>query len=288
MYKIILMHMRILFLILVAGNCMAQKELNILTFNIRFDNPKDSPNNWTNRKDLVASQLLFHDADVFGVQEALYHQLTDLKERMPGFVFEGTGRDDGKKAGEHSSIFYNTKRFELLGSSTFWLSLTPEVAGSKSWDAAITRVVSWVKLKDKSSRKTFFFFNTHFDHVGKIARRESAALLLKAVDSIAGKNPSIITGDFNSFPDDEPIKILTDKTNPTKFLDTKELSLSRHYGPSGTFNAFGNKETDNKPIDYIFVKGNWRVQKHATLSQTWGGRFSSDHFPVMAKLILNE
>ena len=265
-----------------------QKALNVMTFNIRFDNPKDAPNDWPNRKDLVVSQILFHEADIVGVQEALYHQLTGIKEKLPGFDFVGTGRDDGKQKGEHSSIFYNTNRLDLLAAETFWLSLTPTVPGSKNWDAAITRVVSWAKFKDRKTRKVFFVFNTHFDHVGKLARKESAAIILKAVDSIAGKAPSIITGDFNTFPDDEPLQILLDKTNPSYLQDAKILSLTGHYGPQGTFNAFGPKETDQKPIDYILIKGPWTVQKHATLSQTWGGRFSSDHFPVMAQLVLNK
>jgi endonuclease/exonuclease/phosphatase family metal-dependent hydrolase len=279
----------IIFTILLSAKwAIGQKELNILTFNIRFDNPKDAPNDWPNRKDLVASQILFHEADIIGIQEALFNQLTDLKERLPGFEFVGKGRDDGKQAGEHSSIFFNTGRLELLATSTFWLSLTPEVPGSKSWDAAITRVVSWAKFKDKQTRKIFFVFNTHFDHIGKTARQESAKMIIKAVDSIAGKIPSILTGDFNSFPDDSPMQILTDEKNPNRLQNTKSLSITGHYGPEGTFNAFGPKETDNKPIDHIFVKGNWTVEKHATLSQTWGGKFSSDHFPVYVRLRMNK
>ena len=283
---VVRLFMGIISIITTAGSTMGQKALNIFTFNIRFDNPGDAPNDWPNRKGLAASQILFHNADIVGVQEAQYHQLTDLKERLPGYDFVGVGRDDGKKAGEHSSIFFNTNRLELQASSTFWLSLTPEVPGSKSWDAAITRVVTWAKFRDRNTRKIFFVFNTHFDHIGKIARQESAKMILRTVDSIRGKSPCIVTGDFNSFPEDDPIKILVDKTNPISLSDTKPLSQTGHYGPEGTFTGFGPKEANNNPIDYIFIKGNWVVEKHATLSQTWGGRFSSDHFPVMARLIL--
>lgn len=276
------------FMALSANKNMGQQALNILSFNIRYDNPRDTPNHWQNRRDLVAAQILFHDADIVGIQEALYHQLTDLTERLPGYAWAGAGRDDGKQAGEHSSIFFNNRRLELLQSSTFWLSLTPAVPGSKSWDAAITRVVTWTKFRDKASRKIFFLFNTHFDHIGKTAREESAHLVLQAIDSIAGNMPVVVTGDFNTFPEDKPIHILTNPTNPKSLINTKALSKTGHYGPQGTFNGFGYKETDQKPIDYIFVKGNWTVEKHATLSQTWEGRFSSDHFPVLAKLYLNK
>ncbi len=267
---------------------MAQNALHVMTFNIRFDNPKDTPNDWPNRKDKVTSQILFHEADIIGIQEALHNQLTDMEKGMPGYAFTGVGRDDGKQKGEYSCIFYNTRRLELQASETFWLSETPTVAGSKSWDAAITRVVTWARFKDKQTKKVFYHFNTHFDHVGKIARRESAAMLLRAVDSIAGKTPAVITGDFNAQPQDEPIMVIMDANNPLKLTDSKAVSLHGHYGPQGTFNAFGPKETADQPIDYIFLKGAWKVQQHATLSQTWEGRFSSDHFPVFARLMLGK
>jgi endonuclease/exonuclease/phosphatase family metal-dependent hydrolase len=146
--------------------------------------------------------------------------------------------------------------------------------------------VTWTKLQDKKTGKRFLVFNTHFDHIGQIARKESASLLKKKVDSMAGSLPVIITGDFNSKPDDEPIRVLLDNRDPLRFTDTKEISLTPHFGPAGPFNAFQAKEVDSLPIDYIFVKKKIKILKHATLSQTWEGRFSSDHFPVYAKLML--
>ena len=260
------------------------QELNVMTFNIRLNIKSDSLNAWPYRKDNAASQIKFHKVHVLGVQEALHEQMIDLSQSLTQYKYVGVGRDDGKTKGEYSAIFYDSTRLRLLGSSTFWLSLTPEIAGSKSWDAAITRVVTWAKFKDAASKKTFFVFNTHFDHIGKEARRESAKLLKQRVKEITGKNPVIIMGDFNSKPSDDPIKILIDANDPDKFIDTKAISITPHYGPQGTFNAFTPKETDNEPIDFIFLKGKWKVLQHATLSQTWGGRFSSDHFPVFAKL----
>jgi endonuclease/exonuclease/phosphatase family metal-dependent hydrolase len=266
----------------------AQRSLNVITFNIRLDNPKDAPNDWPNRKDKVVSQILFHEADIIGVQEALHNQVTDMVNGLPGYSLTGTGREDGKQKGEYSCIFYNTNRLELQASETFWLSETPTIPGSKSWDAAITRIVTWARFKDKKTKKVFYAFNTHFDHMGKIARRESAKMVLHAVDSIAGKTPAVITGDFNAHPDDEPIMVIMDAANPLKLTDSKALSATGHYGPHGTFNAFGPKEQADKPIDYIFLKGKWKVEQHATLSQTWGGLFSSDHFPVFARLMLGK
>lgn len=252
-----------------------------MTFNIRLHTKADSLNAWPYRKDNVASQILFHDVHLLGVQEALHDQMTDLKDRLPQYKYVGGGRDDGKQKGEYSAIFYDTTRLQALQSKTFWLSLTPEVPGSKSWDAAITRIVTWAKFKDRKTGKTFFAFNTHFDHMGKEARRESAKLLLQNVSSIAGKTPAIITGDFNAKPTDEPIQVIVDKSNPLHLINAKEVSATPHYGPVGTFNGFGPRERDDQPIDYIFLKGRWKVAKHATISQTWGGRFASDHFAVL-------
>ena len=263
------------------------QDLQVMTFNIRLNIAIDSLNAWPYRKEKVASQILFHEVQLLGVQEALHDQMMDLKDRLPRFKFVGGGRDDGKTKGEYSAIFYDTIRLQALQSQTFWLSLTPEVPGSKSWDAAITRIVTWAKFKDLKTGKIFFAFNTHFDHIGKIARRESAKLLLQKVKEIAGNSLCIITGDFNAMPDDEPIQLITDKANTGHLTDTKEISAEPHYGPTGTFNGFKSKEQSDQPIDYIFIKKKIQVLKHATLSQSWQGRFSSDHFPVYAVLGLN-
>ncbi|ULQ57789.1 endonuclease/exonuclease/phosphatase family protein [Flavihumibacter rivuli] len=264
---------------------MAQ-DLNVMSFNIRLHTAADSLNAWPYRKDLVASQILYHEAHIIGVQEALHDQMMDLQQRLPGYQYAGVGRDDGKQKGEYSAIFYDTKRLEALESATFWLSETPEVPGSKSWDAAITRIVTWVKFRDRKTKKTFYAFNTHFDHMGKQARKESAQLLLRQVEAIAGKIPAVITGDFNATPSDEPIRVILDNSNSLHLKDSKGLSASPHYGPTGTFNGFTSKELNNEPIDHIFLKGNWKVGSHATISQTWQGRFASDHFAVIARLVL--
>jgi endonuclease/exonuclease/phosphatase family metal-dependent hydrolase len=275
---------KILFAAILFGLSLCAQDLQVMTFNIRLNIAVDSLNAWPYRQDKVASQILFHGVNLLGVQEALHEQVIDLKERLPQFNYVGGGRDDGKEKGEYSAIFYDTTRLQALQSKTFWLSLTPEVPGSKSWDAAITRIVTWARFKDRKTGKIFFAFNTHFDHIGKVARRESAKLLLQKVQSIAGKTPAIITGDFNATPADEPIQVITNDADPLQLTDSKELSATPHYGPSGTFNGFGPKERDDQPIDYIFLKGTWKVKKHATISQSWNGRFASDHFAVLATI----
>ncbi len=237
-----------------------------MSFNIRYSTLRDSANAWLYRKDKAASQIHYHEAQIVGLQEALHEQVMDLKARLPNFTHLGVARDDGKTKGEYSCILYDSTRLKALESATFWLSETPDVPGSKSWDAAITRIVTWAKFKDLKSKKAFYVFNTHFDHIGKVARRESAKMLLATVQRIAGTEMAIITGDFNATPQDEPIQVLMN--SPNHFLDTKALSKTPHYGPTGTFNGFGPKETSTEPIDYIFVNRPVLVLLHATLSQT--------------------
>ncbi|WP_143310698.1 endonuclease/exonuclease/phosphatase family protein [Chitinophaga vietnamensis] len=271
---------------LLLSAAFAQAPLHVITFNIRMNTPDDSLNAWPYRKDKVAATALFYQASILGVQEALYEQMQDLRQLLPQYKSVGAGRDDGKNDGEFSAIFYDTTRLQLLQSNTFWLSETPTVAGSRGWDAACNRVVTWAQFKDKKTGKAFYHFNTHFDHRGKVARRESAHLLLKQVHHIAGKTPAIITGDFNATPDDEPIQIVMDSKDPLHLTDSKAVSKTPHFGPTGTFNGWHMAEEENKPIDYIFLKGKFNVLKHATISETWGGRYASDHFSVYAELTM--
>lgn len=260
----------------------AQTALNVMTFNIRWDNEGDSLNGWSYRRDKVAGQILFHKTHMLGVQEATHKQMMDLQQDLGHFDFTGVGRSDGKTGGEYSAIFFDKDRLALLESETFWLSETPDIAGTKSWDAAIERIVTWGKFQDKNTGKVFFLFNTHFDHMGEIARLESAKLLLQKLKAISNGFPCIVMGDFNAEPKTEPIQYLTNKNDGQFLFDAKEISASGHYGPEGTFNGFEAKETSNEPIDYIFVNKYIQVEQHATFSQSWGGRFSSDHFPVYA------
>ncbi len=272
--------------VLLMTGIVAAQDISVMSFNIRLNTASDSLNAWPYRKDKLSSQVLYHAPQVLGVQEALPDQMNDLRTSLKQYKSIGGGRDNGTDKGEASAIFYDTTQLAVLQSGMLWLSETPAVAGSKGWDAAFARVITWAKFKHKKSGKQFVAFNTHFDHMGKIARRESAHMVLKTVKEIAGKLPAFFTGDFNATPDDEPIQVIMDKNNPLHLTDAKAVSVKPHYGPTGTFNAFKNKETSNQPIDYIFIKGNWQVKNHATISQTWEGRFASDHFAILALLHL--
>lgn len=283
------MKKRLLFICLTAciASALAQKNLNVMTFNIRLNIPVDSLNGWQYRKDKVASQVLFHDTHILGVQEALPNQMQDLQQALPQFKYVGVGRNDNKDWAEFSAIFYDTTRLLVLKQATFWLSETPTKMGEKGWDAAFPRIVTYAYFKDKATKQKFYVFNTHFDHKGVIARRESAKFLLAQVRDIAGTSPTLVMGDFNAKPTDEPITIIMDLTNSNHLIDSKTVSKKPHYGPTGTFNGFQNKEESDQPIDYIFIKNKVKILQHATLSQTWGGRFSSDHFPVFATVLID-
>ncbi len=269
-----------------SSHAMAPSPLQVMTFNIRLKTSSDSLNGWEYRKGNVVSEILYHQVSLLGVQEATPDQMVDLRASLKQYRSLGGGREDGKNKGEFSAIFYDTVRLTSVASGMFWLSQTPEIPGSIGWDAKITRMVTWSRFRDNKSGKIFYAFNTHFDHIGPEARRQSAAFLLKQVQVIAGKLPAVITGDFNSKPADEPIRIILNAADSIRVTDTKALSETGHYGPTGTFNGWAAKERDDDPIDYIFVKGDWEVKRHASISQTWAGRFASDHFAVLAELVL--
>lgn len=260
------------------------QDIDIMTFNVRINLVSDGENAWPNRKEMAASMIRFYEPDVFGVQEALEEQVSDLSERLLEYAWIGVGRDDGQQAGEYMAIFYLKHRFKLLKGDTFWLSETPQQPGL-GWDAAYIRVVTWAKFQDTQTGKTFFHFNTHFDNRGEVARQESAKLLLSRIQNIAGETPVIVTGDFNTPPDSEPYRILTGSDLLT---DAKVKTESPHHGPSRTFNRFDleNLKTPEPPIDYIFVSNQIRVLKHATLSDTFDGYFPSDHMPVLATITI--
>jgi endonuclease/exonuclease/phosphatase family metal-dependent hydrolase len=270
-----------LILILVPATLFSQ-QMNIITFNIRFNNPGDSINAWPNRIEMVTGLLKFHEPDIFGLQEALIVQIEDIQNNLPDYEWFGVGRDDGKKGGEFSPLFFNKTKFILIEQNTFWLSETPEIP-SKSWDSSLNRIVTWGKFKSKVTGKQFLVFNTHFDHRGMEARKQSAILITgKIKEMTKDKNlPVILTGDFNLTPDQEPISIIK------KFLsDSREVTEQPPYGPVGTFNSFNWNAPMESRIDYIFVYGGIKVLKYAVLTDSKEQRWPSDHLPVFAKVQL--
>lgn len=257
----------------------------VMTYNVRFDQIEDGKNQWSFRKNRFISLINYHAPDLLGVQEPLPQQVADLKAALPAFDEYGVGRDDGISRGEFNTIFYRSARFELLDQGTFWLSETPEVPGSKGWDAYVTRICGWVKLLDRQSHQTLYYFNTHFDHIGVTARQESARLLLSRIKEITEfSEPVILTGDFNTGPNSDPYRTII--TN-SSLQDAKDLTETPHHGPNGTWATFFVGYGLGDRIDYIFVTPqNLRVLKHATLTDSDNECYPSDHLPVLAEVVI--
>ncbi|MCD7935544.1 MAG: endonuclease/exonuclease/phosphatase family protein [Tannerellaceae bacterium] len=271
------------YLLLISGEVWAQQgcELTVATFNLRMDTKADGEDAWPHRIGMVNGLVRFHGFDIFGTQEGFIHMLKDMAATGE-YAFTGVGRDDGMEAGEHSAIFYRKDRFELMENGNFWLSETPETT-SLGWDANIKRICSWGRFRDKECGKEFYFFNVHYDHEGSIARRESSKLLLARIKKIAGEALFFCTGDFNAAPEQEPMEIIYKDGN---LKDSKWLSKEPPYGPEGTFHAFKTDAKLTSRIDYIFVSEGIEVEKYGVLTDIQYGRFPSDHFPVMAKVVL--
>lgn len=272
--------------ILLAASCGKQTDtpaettVDVMSFNIRLDHVADSLNNWKYRKDNAAQMVAYYAPDIVGMQEVVKNQRDDLMERLPQYTDLGVGRADGKEKGEYCSLFYKTNRFDLIDYGNFGLSENPDSIGKKGWDAACERIVTWAILKDKVSGKEIAAFNTHFDHIGKVARRESAVLILEKIKQLAGDRPVVLTGDFNGTVDSEPIAILTESGMKNA---CKEAKLA--YGPAWSFHDYGRIPLEERElIDFIFVNGPVLVERYRTIGDKPDNGFLSDHAPIMATL----
>jgi endonuclease/exonuclease/phosphatase family metal-dependent hydrolase len=268
--------------VLPAAVVLAQLPVKVMSYNIRLDVAADGDNRWALRKDKVAALINYYEADFIGGQEVQHHQLQYLLLQLPAYGYIGAGRDDGKQAGEYSCIFYNQQQYELLQQSTFWLSPTPDTV-SMGWDAACHRVCTYGLFRHKKTGKRLWVFNTHFDHMGVMAREQSAHLITARIKAItAQKNyPVIITGDFNSTPTEAPALYLQQY-----FANARSISQAPAYGPADTWNAFA---FDKKPagcIDYIFVSRPNKVTRFATITDSYDTKYPSDHFPILATILL--
>jgi len=271
----------VLLLILLVVSCSSEKEsYKIMTYNIRYDNPNDGENQWSKRNNFLSDQIAYNNPDIFGIQEGLHHQVRYLDSVFSNYNYIGVARDDARTKGEYSAVFYNKEKFNILNEGTFWLSETPDKI-SVGWDAAMERICTYGLFKDKVTKQQFFVFNTHFDHIGKMARVKSAALILKRITALNTNNlPVIVMGDFNLKPDAEPIQLLSKALN-----DTKKVSVLKPFGPTGTFNGFIFSKPVSERIDYIFTsKNNISVKKYAVLSDSKDCRYPSDHLPVIVHI----
>ncbi|MDR0266963.1 MAG: endonuclease/exonuclease/phosphatase family protein [Paenibacillus sp.] len=283
-----------------------EMDLRCMSYNIKNASEMDGENGWIGRKELVAGVIRFHRPDLVGMQEVQYNQLEDLQRLLPEYGWIGVGREDGVRDGEFSCIFYRKNRLKPLCQSTFWLSERPEEPGSLGWDAAYRRVVTWAEFEDTYTGRQFLHFNTHFDHIGQIAVLQSAHLILERIGKLAVGIPALLTGDFNVTEDSDPYRVITQQNEPGPVLlrDASKVADYNRFGPPFTFQGFDSREIAarmfpafltrgekhgiefEKPIDFIFVTNQIHVLNHGFITDHFEGKMPSDHYPVVADLII--
>jgi len=271
--------------------------MDVISFNIRYNNPGDGINQWDNRKNIVMDYLQEQSADVIGMQEVLHSQIIDLENMLGNYDYVGKGRDDGESEGEYSPIFYQKDHLILIDHSQFWLSETPHETGSVGWDAAITRIATWAHFQDKETGNDFYVFNTHFDHRGNVARQKSPEVIAKMITEIAGEKPVVVTGDFNIRKDAEYAgldlyenlqKVFNERAGliNSQYISSVELPLY-----TSTLNGYQpnweERATEN-PIDHIYVSKHWEVDQYRIDHQVKDSVFISDHWPVLVTVNLNK
>lgn len=291
-----------------APSDAADARFNVATYNIRQINDGDNRrgDGWATRRDIVAQLIRFHEFDIFGTQEGFKSQLSDLLERLPGYAYTGVARDDGKEAGEHSAIFYNTAKFELLDHGDFWLAEDP-AKPALGWDAACVRICSWGTFRHKESGRDFRFFNLHLDHVGVKARVESGQLVLQKMSEFGDSLPTFLTGDFNVDQTHDVYAVLSGSPALADAFTTAELV----YALNGTFNNYRTDGYTTSRIDHIFTSPQVVVEKYGVLTdsyrtpdapavidkndapaeitiKSYRTRLPSDHFPVMIRVVLKQ
>ena len=293
----------LLFALLLLSFQLSAQQLMVGSYNIRYKNWNDSVqgNVWNKRCQVICDQLNFMAPDVFGAQEVLYGQLQDMKAALDGYDYIGIGRDDGERAGEHEAIFYKTDRIKLLDHGDFWLSETPEKPGL-GWDAVCIRICTWGKFS--LDETVFYYFNLHMDHVGVIARREAAKLVVARIREIAQGAPVVLTGDFNVDQTNEIYAIFTESGLLKDSYDAARI----RFAENGTFNAFKTEYYTTSRIDHVFVSPEIQVESYGVLTNSYWTpdetidtlkafdapqeisfdnyirRNPSDHYPVFVKV----
>ncbi len=262
--------------------------VRVMSFNIRYGTANDGENHWNERKTFLVDTILAFDPDLLGTQETLAAQRDFLVKHLAGYEVFGAGRDDGKDGGEMAALFFRKARFEKIDGGHLWLSDTPEKVGSKGWDAALPRIATWVKLKDRTATDALpvFFLNTHFDHRGTRARLESARLIRKAIDDLGKDCRVIITGDFNSGEGSDPYQALFGDldSKPSKLVDTFRVRQPKRSKDEGTFSEFKASAVTGARIDWIACSRDWDIRLAGIDRTERAGRTPSDHFPVTAVL----
>lgn len=272
-------------LLILCMHAPAQQQVKVMSYNIRLDVASDGENRWDLRKEKVAGLMNYYEADFIGGQEVQHHQLQYLLSQLTDYSYIGVGRDDGKQEGEYSCILYNKEKFEVVQQSTFWLSQTPDSV-SFGWNAACRRVCTYGLFRDKKTKKELWVFNTHFDHLGDTAREESAKLITTKIQQLTSqKQPVVITGDFNSRPDEAPAAYMK-----RHFKNARDASKEKPYGPADTWNGFAFDKKPDGCIDYIFLSrhSGVAIKKFATITDSYDMKYPSDHFPILATIELKK
>lgn len=267
-----------------AAVCRADVSLAIMSCNVRYGTAMDGPNAWPHRKDILVETIRRCDPDIMGTQECLEMQAEYIAQQLPDYRWFGIGRDkDG--SGEMTAIFYKKTVLSPLESGNFWLSETPEIPGSVSWDSSLTRITTWVKFHHRATGRFFYYFNTHFDHRGEEARAQSAQLLINRFAALDAKTPIILTGDFNAAGgSSRPWSILTEGG-----MQDAWLAAEKREGPNTTWSGFKAPEpsSDNR-IDWILTRGPVTVQYCETVTFSQDGRYPTDHYPVLARVTVTD
>ncbi len=283
---------------------MSAQSIFVGTYNIRNRNSGDEKKGevWATRCKVICDMINFEAPDVFGTQEVLVGQLRDLRAGLDNYDYIGVGRDDGKEAGEYSALFYKKDHLTLLNNGNFWLNETPDKP-KLGWDAACIRICTWGEFKQKATGFRFFHFNLHMDHVGIVARREAAKLIVKKIREIAKGAPVVVTGDFNVDQTNEIFKIFTD----SGILKDSYSAARLRFAENGTFNSFNTNFWSSSRIDHVFVSPEFAVDRYGILTNAYwtpkkaeaqkgndapseidfkerNRRAPSDHYPVMVHM----
>jgi endonuclease/exonuclease/phosphatase family metal-dependent hydrolase len=261
-------------------------KLRVMTFNIRCDSGSSHEQRWDVRGPFIAEVIRAAAPDLLGTQEVLPNQWDTLRSTLPEYDVAGVGREDGRRKGEAAAIYYRRDRFEKLDGGDFWLSETPEVVGSKGWDADYwMRICTWVRLRDKADGRPILWFNTHFDHSGPIARLESAKLVRQRLGEYAKPDDDLlVTGDFNCGQASPPYAALVDGEPPRLIDAYRAVHPAGVDGPEdGTFHGF-NGNHDGERIDWVLMSHRWKATSARIDRTARDGRLPSDHFPVVVDL----
>ncbi len=259
-----------------------RETLRVMSYNIRCGSCEraNDVNHWSRRKFLVADVIQKSDADVIGLQEAELFQVQDLSSLLRDFAWVGLGRDDGQEKGEMTAVLVRRSAFAITSSKTLWLSPTPD-RPSKGWDAMLNRTLTLLHLKSLRTGQELSFLNTHFDHIGKVARNESGKLIAKVVQELGPNRAVIMSGDFNSDANFPGYQSLNESLR-----DAARMSLTPLSGGGISFNGFGTDLQPNNKIDYVFVSPEVEVLSHRLITELYDGLYPSDHFPVLVQLRL--